>query len=162
MIAKDVSNYTQFGYKPNFFPNCILNGANPLYNGEDTLVGRTSEIEHIGNTLRICAWDIPKQTPIRNSKLCGYITPQGKYYECGHCEHLNMIRRLILSEYLNEYLDVDWRELDGKFNGIQEEYFAMKILGWCKISSFHIDKNQMYLFYYQKLTPQQSDIVYGR
>ena len=107
--------------------------------------------------------DLPKETYLRYTKLCGYIAPDGKYYHCDHCGHTTIVRDIALGEYLEEYKAVPAEFFDEKPNYmLQEEYFLMKKLGFAKISSFKLAVDKMYLFLYGTLTPEQTDIIYPR
>ena len=107
--------------------------------------------------------DLPKETYLRYTTLCGYIAPDGKYYHCDHCGHTTIVRDIALGEYLEEYKAVPAEFFDEKPHYmLQEEYFLMKKLGFAKISSFKLAVDKMYLFLYGTLTPEQTDIIYPR
>ena len=107
-------------------------------------------------------FDIPNQNEL-NSKFpwCGYIDINGKKYTCKHCEHESIIREIVLGEYLKEYLSVPASFYDHKPQGtFQEEYFAMKYLGFAKVSAFRDNPTKPILFFYDKLTWKQSREIY--
>ena len=107
-------------------------------------------------------FDIPNQNEL-NPKFpwCGYIDINGKKYVCEHCEHESIIRQIVLNEYLEEYLSVPASFYDHKPQGtFQEEYFAMKYLGFAKVSAFRDNPTKPILFFYNKLTWKQSEEIY--
>lgn len=110
------------------------------------------------------SWDTPRQVRLdRKTDLCGYIDNTGKYYPCQHCQHESIIREIVINEYLTKYLSVNSDFYLLKPPGMfQEEYFAMKYLGFIKISSFKEWTDQMYLFTYNTLSWQQTEIVYPK
>lgn len=126
------------------------------------LVGNAARNSTILGPL-ITLGDLPKETYLRYTNLCGYIAPDGKYYHCDHCGHTTIVRDIVLGEYLEEYKAVPAEFFDEKPNYmLQEEYFLMKKLGFAKISSFKLAVDKMYLFLYGTLTPEQTDIIYPR
>jgi len=107
-------------------------------------------------------FDIPRQNEL-GSKFpwCGYIDMNGKKYVCEQCEHESIIRQIVLKEYLEEYLSVPASFYDHKPQGtFQEEYFAMKYLGFAKVSSFRDAPTKRILFFYNNLTWKQSKEIY--
>lgn len=110
--------------------------------------------------------DIPKQNNLpKGSKLCGYIEIDGTYHKCSSCEHERIIRQIIWEndELRQRYFNTPASFFDQMPRGmLQEEYFAMKDLGFVKISSFKNTPNDMVVFFYNNLTYKQSDIVYPR
>jgi len=107
-------------------------------------------------------FDIPKQNELgKKFPWCGYIDINGKKYVCGQCEHESIIRQIVLNEYLKEYLSVPASFYDHKPQGtFQEEYFAMKYLGFAKVSAFKDAPTNRILFFYDKLTWKQSKEIY--
>lgn len=111
-------------------------------------------------------FDIPNQNnlPLK-SKLCGYIEIDGTYHECNSCEHEKIIRQLIWEneDFRKRYFDTPASFYDRMPRGmLQEEYFAMKLLGFIKISSFEKTPNKKIVFSYGLLTYKQTDLVYPR
>lgn len=110
--------------------------------------------------------DIPKQNNLpKSSKLCGYIEIDGTYHKCSSCEHEKIIRQIIWEndELRKRYFETPASFFDSMPRGmLQEEYFAMKDLGFVKISSFKNTPNDMVVFFYNNLTYKQSDIIYPR
>ena len=107
-------------------------------------------------------FDIPNQNEL-NEKFpwVGYIDINGKKYICEQCEHESIIRHIVLNEYLKEYLSVPASFYDHKPQGtFQEEYFAMKYLGFAKVSAFKDAPTKRILFFYDKLTWKQSREIY--
>lgn len=107
-------------------------------------------------------FDIPKQNELgERFSWCGYIDINGKKYVCEQCEHESIIRQIVLNEYLKEYLSVPASFYDHKPQGtFQEEYFAMKYLGFAKVSAFRDAPTKRILFFYDKLTWKQSREIY--
>lgn len=107
-------------------------------------------------------FDIPKQNELgKRYPWCGYIDINGKKYVCEQCEHESIIRQIVLNEYLKEYLSVPASFYDHKPQGtFQEEYFAMKYLGFAKVSAFKDAPTNRILFFYDKLTWKQSKEIY--
>ena len=107
-------------------------------------------------------FDIPKQNELGEKfPWCGYIDINGKKYVCEQCEHESIIRQIVLNEYLKEYLSVPASFYDHKPQGtFQEEYFAMKYLGFAKVSAFEDAPTKRILFFYDKLTWKQSAQIY--
>ncbi len=107
-------------------------------------------------------FDIPKQNELGEKfPWCGYIDINGKKYVCEQCEHESIIRQIVLNEYLKEYLSVPASFYDHKPQGtFQEEYFAMKYLGFAKVSAFRDAPTKRILFFYDKLTWKQSREIY--
>lgn len=107
-------------------------------------------------------FDIPKQNELGEKfPWSGYIDMNGKIYKCNSCEHESIIRQIIFKEYLDEYLKVPASFYDHKPQGtFQEEYFAMKYLGFAKVSSFENAPTKKILFFYDKLTWKQSNEIY--
>lgn len=107
-------------------------------------------------------FDIPNQNELgERFPWCGYIDMNGKKYICEQCEHESIIRQIVLNEYLKEYLSVPASFYDHKPQGtFQEEYFAMKYLGFAKVSSFRDAPTKRILFFYDKLTWKQSREIY--
>ena len=107
-------------------------------------------------------FDIPRQNELGEKfPWSGYIDMNGKIYKCNSCEHESIIRQIIFKEYLNEYLKVPASFYDHKPQGtFQEEYFAMKYLGFAKVSSFENAPTKKILFFYDKLTWKQSNEIY--
>ena len=67
----------------------------------------------------------------------------------------------LAKEYLEEYLKVPASFYDHKPQGtFQEEYFAMKYLGFEKVSAFRDAPTKRILFFYDKLTWKQSREIY--
>lgn len=110
--------------------------------------------------------DIPKQNNLpKGSKLCGYVEIDGTYHKCASCEHERIIRQIIWEndELRQRYFNTSASFFDQMPRGmLQEEYFAMKDLGFVKISSFKDTPNDMVVFFYNNLTYKQSDVVYPR
>ena len=111
-------------------------------------------------------FDIPNQNnlPLK-SKLCGYIEIDGTYHECNSCEHEKIIRQLIWEneDFRKRYFDTPASFYDRMPRGmLQEEYFAMKLLGFIKISSFEKTPNKKIVFSYGLLTYKQTDLIYPR
>ena len=109
-------------------------------------------------------FNIPNQNVLGEKfPWTGYIDINGKVYKCESCEHESIIRQIVLNEYLDEYLSVPASFYDHKPQGtFQEEYFAMKYLGFVKVSSFENAPTKKILFRYDKLTWKQSDVIYPR
>jgi len=109
-------------------------------------------------------WDIPKQNNLSDRfPWSGYIDMDGKVYKCNSCEHESIIRQIVFDNYMEQYMKVPASFYDHKPQGtFQEEYFAMKYLGFAKVSSFEKAPTQKILFYYDKLTWKQSDVIYPR
>ena len=109
-------------------------------------------------------WDIPIQTELGEKfPFSGYIDIDGNKYICNSCEHNKIIRQIVLKDYLDLYLSVPASFYDHKPQGtFQEEYFAMKYLGFVKVSSFENAPTKKILFRYDKLTWKQSDVIYPR
>ena len=107
-------------------------------------------------------FDIPRQNELGEKfPWSGYIDMNGKIYKCNSCEHESIIRQIIFKEYLDEYLKVPASFYDHKPQGtFQEEYFAMKYLGFAKVSSFENAPTKKILFFYDKLTWKQSNEIY--
>ena len=107
-------------------------------------------------------FDIPNQNELGEKfPWVGYIDMDGKVYSCKQCEHEGIIRQIVLKEYLNEYLKVPASFYDHKPQGtFQEEYFAMKHLGFAKVSAFEDAPTKRILFFYNKLTWKQSAQIY--
>lgn len=107
-------------------------------------------------------FDIPKQNELGEKfPWSGYIDMNGKIYKCKSCEHESIIRQIILTEYMEEYLKVPASFYDHKPQGtFQEEYFAMKHLGFAKVSSFKNAPTKKILFFYDKLSWKQSNEIY--
>ena len=110
------------------------------------------------------SFDIPIQTELGEKfPWAGYITIEGKIYKCEPCAHENAIRRIIFQDYMDEYLNTPASFYDKKPKGmLQEEYFAMKYLGFVKVSSFEYAPTKRMLFRYKELTYKQIDIIYPR
>lgn len=128
-------------------------------------VGRINEVDY-NQELKINIGDIPHQNNLpKSSKLCGYVEIDGTYHKCNSCEHETIIRKIIWNnEDLRErYFNTPASFFDNMPRGmLQEEYFAMKDLGFVKISSFKNTPNDMVVFFYNTLTYKQSDIIYPR
>lgn len=93
----------------------------------------------------------------------GYISREGKIYECESCQHESIIRWIVLEDYLDEYVGTKASDYDHQPRGmLQEEYFAMKILDFVKVSSFEGTPTKKVLFRYGPLTDKQNEIVYPR
>ena len=109
-------------------------------------------------------FDIPIQTELgENFPWSGYVDMDGQIYRCNSCEHEKIIRQIVLKDYLDKYLSVPASFYDHKPQGtFQEEYFAMKYLGFAKVSSFRDAPTKKILFRYDKLTWKQSDVIYPR
>ena len=107
-------------------------------------------------------FDIPIQTELGEKfPWSGYLDMDGHIYKCNSCEHEKIIRQIVLNDYLEQYLSVPASFYDHKPQGIfQEEYFAMKYLGFVKISSFENTPLKKVLFRYNNLTYKQSNIIY--
>ena len=107
-------------------------------------------------------YDIPKQNELGEKfPWVGYIDINGNIYSCKQCEHENIIRQIVIKEYLKEYLKVPASFYDHKPQGtFQEEYFAMKYLGFAKVSAFENAPTKRILFFYDKLTWKQSEKIY--
>lgn len=107
-------------------------------------------------------FDIPRQNELGEKfPWVGYIDIDGKVYSCNQCEHEGIIRQIVLKEYLNEYLKVPASFYDHKPQGtFQEEYFAMKYLGFAKVSAFEDAPTKRILFFYDKLNWKQSRVIY--
>ena len=110
--------------------------------------------------------DIPKQCNIpTGSKLCGYIEIDGTYHKCNTCEHEKNIRQIIWNndKFRDRYFNTPASFFDNMPRGmLQEEYFAMKVLGFAKISSFKNTPTKMIVFFYNTLTYKQTDMIYPR
>ena len=111
-------------------------------------------------------YDIPKQTNLNKKyHLCGYVEIDGTYHKCDSCQHEKIIREIIYNneDFRNRYFETPASFFDRIPKGmLQEEYFAMKCLGFVKISSFKDTPNDMIVFFYDNLTYKQSDIIYPR
>jgi hypothetical protein len=109
-------------------------------------------------------FDIPIQTDLGEKfPWSGYVDMDGQIYRCESCEHEKIIRQIVLKDYLDQYLSVPASFYDHKPQGtFQEEYFAMKYLGFAKVSSFRDAPTKKILFRYDKLTWKQSDVIYPR
>ena len=109
-------------------------------------------------------FDIPIQTELGEKfPWSGYVDMDGQIYRCNSCEHEKIIRQIVLKDYLEQYLSVPASFYDHKPQGtFQEEYFAMKYLGFAKVSSFRDAPTKKILFRYDKLTWKQSDVIYPR
>ena len=132
---------------------------------ENHLVSK-SETLNPSSVLRTSCGDIPKQNNIpTGSKLCGYIEIDGTYHKCESCEHEKNIRQIIWGDdYFRErYFNTPASFFDNMPRGmLQEEYFAMKDLGFVKISSFKDAPTKMIAFFYGTLTYKQTDLIYPR
>ena len=109
-------------------------------------------------------FDIPIQVELGEKfPFSGYVDINGKIYKCESCQHESIIRQIVLNDYINEYLKVPATFYDHKPQGtFQEEYFAMKYLGFAKISSFENAPTKKILFRYNNLTWKQSDVIFPR
>ena len=109
-------------------------------------------------------FNIPNQNELSDKfPWTGYIDMNGKIYECDSCCHEEIIRKIVLNEYLDEYLHVPASFYDHKPQGtFQEEYFAMRYLGFAKVSSFEYAPTKRILFFYDKLTWKQTNKIYPR
>ena len=109
-------------------------------------------------------FDIPIQVELGEKfPFSGYVDINGKIYKCESCQHESIIRQIVLNDYINEYLKVPATFYDHKPQGtFQEEYFAMKYLGFAKISSFEDAPTKKILFRYNNLTWKQSDVIFPR
>lgn len=107
-------------------------------------------------------FDIPKQNELGEKfPWVGYIDMDGKKYICEQCEHESIIRQIVLKDYLEEYLKMPASFYDHKPQGtFQEEYFAMKYLGFAKVSAFRDATTKRILFFYNNLTWKQSKEIY--
>ena len=140
-----------------------------LRNKEQEMMARgfVDKLENNDTTGRaIFLGDIPKQSNIpTGSKLCGYIEIDGTYHKCESCEHEKNIRQIIWGDdYFRErYFNTPASFFDNMPRGmLQEEYFAMKDLGFVKISSFKDAPTKMIAFFYGTLTYKQTDLIYPR
>ena len=106
--------------------------------------------------------DILLQTNLgKKFPFVGYITKEGKIYECEACQHEYIIRWIVLDDYLDEYMATCAADYDTKPYGmLQEDYFVMKFLGFVKVLSFENTPQEKVLFRYSDLTPEQSAIIY--
>lgn len=109
-------------------------------------------------------FDIPIQVELGEKfPFSGYVDINGKIYKCESCQHESIIRQIVLNDYIDEYLKVPATFYDHKPQGtFQEEYFAMKYLGFAKISSFENAPTKKILFRYNNLTWKQSDVIFPR
>lgn len=110
--------------------------------------------------------DIPKQNAIpTGSHLCGYVEIDGTYHECDSCCHEKNIRQIIWNNdnFRERYFSTPASFFLNMPRGmLQEEYFAMKGLGFVKISSFKNAPTKMIAFFYNTLTYKQTDLIYPR
>lgn len=144
----------------------LINSGLKSIDNIDMIMSTTSQT--IGSEippLTFCG-DIPKQNNLpKGSKLCGYVEIDGTYHKCASCEHERIIRQIIWEndELRQRYFNTPASFFDQMPRGmLQEEYFAMKDLGFVKISSFKNTPNDMVVFFYNNLTYKQSDMVYPR
>lgn len=107
-------------------------------------------------------FDIPIQMELGEKfPFTGYVTIDGQIYKCNSCEHEQIIRKIIYTDFMDEYMKVPASFYDRKPQGmLQEEYFAMKYLGFVKVSSFENAPLKRILFRYDKLTYKQSNIIF--
>lgn len=168
IVAKPLNEKFGFHNIKGKFYEFIDNNLNKIdyYAHTDSIVGdgqiRMDEPHDLGMDNFFMNYDMPRCNSIRNKALCGYVTPDGTYYKCEHCEHEKYIRQLVYEHCLDEYMntDIDFyaRKPVGMF---QEEYFAMKKMHWVKISTFADQIDEAYAFTYGLLTGPQSDIIYA-
>lgn len=110
---------------------------------------------------------LPTQIKLETKRdLCGYVSPEGKYYPCGHYEHEILARKLVpfppqvvCPACVSGFFAHKYRKPQGM---LQEEYYLMAEKRYVKISSFKDSVNQMWLFSYYDLTPEQTDFIYPR
>lgn len=107
-------------------------------------------------------WEIPEQSMLGEKfPFAGYVTIEGDVLKCEPCEHENFIRNTVYNFYFAEYLKLPASFYDRKPQGmLQEEYFAMKYLGFAKISSFENAPTKRILFRYNTLTWKQAAVIY--
>ena len=107
-------------------------------------------------------FDIPIQMELGEKfPFAGYVTIEGKIYKCDPCQHEQIIRKIIYTDFMDEYMKVPASFYDKKPQGmLQEEYFAMKYLGFVKVSSFENAPLKRILFRYNQLTYKQSNIIF--
>ena len=131
----------------------ILNGATAYYSSGQ------AEIDALLGS------DIPKQIKLNRSiDLCGYISPDGEYYPCEHCQHESLAQELMRNPKIFPQDEIIWYgDTARKPEGMSaEEYYLMRHLKFVKISSFKEYIDEMYLLHYEDLTPEQAEIVYPR
>lgn len=109
-------------------------------------------------------FDIPEQvTLVSKIDLCGYISPEGEYFRCGHFEHEKFVQTLVVGDMYEDFISTDSCFYNSIPDGmLKEEYFLMKRSGFIKISSFKEAVDEMYLLHYYPLTAEQMDVVYPR
>jgi len=107
-------------------------------------------------------FDIPIQMELGEKfPFAGYVTIEGKIYSCEPCQHEQIIRKIVYTDFMDEYMKVPASFYDKKPQGmLQEEYFAMKYLGFVKVSSFENAPLKRILFRYGQLTYKQSNIIF--
>lgn len=109
--------------------------------------------------------DIPIQVKLNKSTdLCGYISPDGEYYPCEHCQHESLAQELMSNpKVFPQDKIIRVADTARKPKGmLEEEYYLMRHLRFIKISSFKEYIDEMYLLHYEDLTPEQAAIVYPR
>lgn len=108
--------------------------------------------------------DIPLQIKLASKiDLCGYVSPDGEYYKCEHCEHENFVKTLICGNLYTDFINMHSHFYDSMPYGmLKEEYYLMKEKRFIKISSFREAVDEMYLLHYYPLTPEQIDLIYPR
>lgn len=143
--------------------DCPSEGYDRAYRAEKENKELEEKYEELKNKFNNF-FDIPKQVELGEKfPFVGYVDMDGKIYKCNECEHESIIRQIVLKEYLTQYLNVPAMFYDRKPQGtFQEEYFAMKYLGFVKISAFKNTPTKRILFRYNDLTWKQSDIIYPR
>ena len=109
-------------------------------------------------------FDIPKQNELGEKfPWVGYVDIDGTIYKCKECEHETIIRDIVWHNFREEYLKCPAHFYDHKPQGtFQEEYFAMKYLGFVKVSAFENAPTKRIVFFYDKLTWKQSNVIYPR
>lgn len=109
-------------------------------------------------------FDIPHQNELGEKfPWVGYVDIDGTIYKCKECEHETIIRNIVWDNFKEEYLKCPAHFYDHKPQGtFQEEYFAMKYLGFVKVSAFENAPTKRIVFFYDKLTWKQSNVIYPR
>lgn len=107
-------------------------------------------------------FNIPKQIGVgKNPPFIGYISIDGKIYKCEKYQYDNLIRDIVFNNFINEYKKIPVGFYYEKpLNMLQEEYFAMKYLGFAKIDICELNMSKYSVYYYDELSKKQQDIIY--
>lgn len=107
---------------------------------------------------------IPFESPLPKAfPFNGYVEPDGTIHKCDIHHHSITIRKIIYEKYFNKYNGIVGPLVFFKkpFDMEQEEYFAMKYLGFVKIKLARGEEITVNtLFRYNNLTPEQIKVIY--